>query len=172
MELRVIRSETDYRAALASAGGLLDAPEGSSDAERLAVLAVLIEAYEREHYPLRKPTAAEAITFRMEQAGLTRKDLEPYIGSRARVSEVLSGVRALTLPMIRRLHVGLGIPLDALISDDSAPRARASRVAKAISRATTRTVPRTSKSGSGVVRAGAMRLEKGNENTKRSAPRR
>lgn len=115
MELRVIRSETDYRAALASAGGLLDAPEGSSDAERLAVLAVLIEAYEREHYPLRKPTAAEAITFRMEQAGLTRKDLESYIGSRARVSEVLSGVRALTLPMIRRLHVGLSIPLEALV---------------------------------------------------------
>ncbi len=110
-----IKTETEYEAALAEIDRLMDAAEGSPEADRLEVLSILVEAYENQHYPIAPPHPLDAIKFRMEQAGMTRKELEPYIGSRARVAEVLNGVRPLSLTMIRRLHTGLGIPLDSLI---------------------------------------------------------
>ncbi len=94
------------------------APEGSPAAERLEVLVTLVQAYEAEHHPIAPPDPIEAIRFRMEQQGLTRKDLEAWIGTRARVSEVLSRKRPLTLAMIRRLRRGLGISADILVGDD------------------------------------------------------
>jgi len=81
----------------------------------LDVLVTLAEKWEEEHYPIESPDPIEAIRFAMEQRGITRRDLEPLIGSRARVAEVLNRKRPLTLPMIRRLHTGLGIPADVLI---------------------------------------------------------
>jgi HTH-type transcriptional regulator/antitoxin HigA len=115
MELRPIRTKADYTAALKTISSLLDAPEGSREAGMLEVLSVLVEAYEEEHYPIPPPDPIEAIKFRMEQMGLTRRDLEPYLGSRARVSEVLNRKRPLSVEMIRRLNAGLGIPAEILI---------------------------------------------------------
>jgi HTH-type transcriptional regulator/antitoxin HigA len=113
--VRPIRTEADYDAALAEIDRLLDAAEGSAGAERLELLSILVEAYEEVHHPIDPPDPVDAIHFRMEQQGLTRRDLEPYVGSRARVSEILNRQRPLTLAMIRRLHRGLGIPAEALI---------------------------------------------------------
>ena len=115
MEIRPIKTENDHQAALAEVERLWDAAAGSEDADRLDVLATLIEAYEEKHHPIPPPDPNEAILFRMSQLGLTRRDLEPYIGTRARVAEVLNRTRNLTLAMIRRLHEGLGIPAEALI---------------------------------------------------------
>jgi HTH-type transcriptional regulator/antitoxin HigA len=115
MELRPIRTKADYKAALKTISTLLDAPEGSKDAGMLEVLSVLVEAYEEDHHPIAPPDPIEAIKFRMEQNGLTRRDLEPYLGSRARVSEVLNRKRPLSVEMIRRLNAGLGIPAEILI---------------------------------------------------------
>ena len=100
----------------------LDPPVGTSDADRLELLAVLLADYEKKHFPLPDPDPTEAIRFRMEQEGLTQQDLVPFIGSKSRVSEVLAGRRRLTLPMIRELSTGLGIPLRVLIQPDVAPR--------------------------------------------------
>ena len=86
-------------------------------ADEFEVLVTLIEAYEARHHPIEPPDPIEAIKFRAEQPGLTRKDLEPYIGNRGRVSEVLNHKRALTLDMIRKLHAGLEIPYESLIGD-------------------------------------------------------
>ena len=115
MELKPIRTQADYKAALKTITSLLDAPEGSKEAGMLEVLSVLVEAYEEEHHPVDPPDPIEAIKFRMEQMGLSRRDLEPYLGSRARVSEVLNRKRPLSVEMIRRLHAGLGIPAEILI---------------------------------------------------------
>ena len=90
------------------------------EADELSVLADLVEVYEEKHFPIDPPTPVEAIRFRMEQAGLEPRDLEPYIGSRGKVSEVLSGKQPLTLPMIRALHKHLGIPAEVLVGE-SAP---------------------------------------------------
>jgi HTH-type transcriptional regulator/antitoxin HigA len=119
--IKVIRTDADYEAALAAVNELIeeDPSPGSSDAERLELLGVLIEDFERKHFALAAPSAVDAIRFRMEQQGLTQKDLVPFIGSRSRVSEVLSGKRALTLPMIRALHSGLGIPASSLVTEES-----------------------------------------------------
>jgi HTH-type transcriptional regulator/antitoxin HigA len=95
---------------------LMDAKPNTPRGDRLDVLATLVAAWEEAHYAIEPPDAVAAIRFAMEQRGLARRDLEPYIGSRARVAEVLNGKRSLTLAMIRRLHAGLGIPADALIS--------------------------------------------------------
>ena len=117
MEITPIRTETDYRAALRVVSELVDqdpspdTPEG----ERLDVLSTLIEAYERKHHPIDLPDPVEAIKFRMDQAGLTVKDLVPYIGSLNRVYEVLSYKRPLSLNMIRRLSEGMHIPAEVLI---------------------------------------------------------
>lgn len=115
MELKPIRTQADYKAALRTISSLLDAPEGSREAGMLEVLSILVEAYEEEHHPVDPPDPIEAIKFRMEQVGLTRRDLEPYLGSRARVSEVLNRKRPLSVEMIRRLNAGLGIPAEILI---------------------------------------------------------
>ena len=103
-ELKPIRSEADYEAALAEVEHLWGAKSGTPDGDRLDVLATLIDAYEAEHYPMDPPDPIEAIKFRMEQQGLTRKDLEPIIGTRTRVAEVLNRKRGLSIDMIRRLH--------------------------------------------------------------------
>mgnify|MGYP001584897341 FL=1 len=115
MKIRPIKIKTDYEKALARVDTLMDAKPGSPKGDELDVLVTLIEAYENKHYPFPPPRPISAIKFRMEQAGLTRKDMEPYLGGRGRVSEVLNGKRPLTLDMIRKLHEGLGIPLESLI---------------------------------------------------------
>lgn len=116
MVIKPIKSERDYRRALSEIEKLMDAEPNTTEGDRLDVLATLASAWEERHHAIDPPDAIEAIRFAMEQRGLTRRDLEPYIGSRARVTEILNRKRALTLPMIRRLHAGLGIPADALLS--------------------------------------------------------
>src|SRR5512140_2606352 len=102
--LKVIRTEAEYSAAIKRFEELLDAQPGQPGYDERDVLAVLIERYEEEHFPIDMPDPIEAIKFRMEQSGLSQKDLVPYLGSRSRVSEVLSGKRELTLSMIRSLN--------------------------------------------------------------------
>ena len=114
-EVKPIRSEADYEAALAEVERLWGAKAGTSEGDRLDVLATLIDAYEAEHHPLDPPDPIEAIKFRMEQQGLTRRDLEPIIGTRTRVAEVLNRRRGLSIGMIRRLHERLGISAEVLI---------------------------------------------------------
>ena len=123
MELRPIRNKRGYAAALKEAESLWHAPRGSAREDRLLVLALLIEAYEREHFPILAPDPIDLLLHVMEARGLSRKDLEPYIGSRARVAEVLNRVRPLTIEMIRRLCAGLGLPADVLIQDYKRRRA-------------------------------------------------
>src|SRR6202023_2328804 len=114
-EVKPIRSKRDYEAALKEVERLWGAKSGTRDGDRLDVLATLIDAYEAEHYPMDPPDPVEAIRFRMEQQGLSRKDLEPLIGTRTRVSEVLNRKRSLSIGMIRRLHDRLGISAEVLI---------------------------------------------------------
>lgn len=123
MELRPIRTEADHRAALADIERLMDARAGTRDGDRLDVLATLVEAYEAAHAPVAPPDPIEAILFMMEQKRLSRRDLEPAIGSRARVAEVLNRRRALTLPMIRALSERLDIPAGVLIRPYAVRRA-------------------------------------------------
>ncbi len=115
MEITPIKTETDYESALKEIERLFDAGPGTAEGDRLEVLATLVEAYEEKHYPVSFPDPIEAIRYHMESRGLTRRDLEPYIGSRARVSEILNRKRPLTMEMVRNLHRGLGIPADVLI---------------------------------------------------------
>jgi HTH-type transcriptional regulator/antitoxin HigA len=115
VDLKPIRTEQDYEAALAEIGRLWGAGSGTVQGDWLDVLATLIEAYEAEHHPMDPPDPIEAIKFRMEQQGLTRKDLERLLGTRARVSEVLNRKRNLSIAMIRRLHEELGISAEVLI---------------------------------------------------------
>ena len=114
-EVKPIRSEADYQAALTEVARLWGAKIGTLDGDRLDVLATLIDAYENQHEPMDPPDPIEAVKFRMEQLGLTRRDLEPIIGSRARVAEVLNRKRDLSITMIRRLHERLGISAEVLI---------------------------------------------------------
>ena len=114
-ELKPIRSKVDYKAAVAELRRLWGAKSGTREGDRLDVLATLIDAYEAEHDPMDPPDPVEAIKFRMEQQGLTRKDLELLIGTRTRVAEVLNRRRNLSIGMIRRLHERLGISADVLI---------------------------------------------------------
>lgn len=116
MDIKPIKNELDYRRALKEIDKLMNAKRNTPAGDRLDVLATLVAVWEEKHYPIEAPDAVAAIHFVMEQRGLTRRDLEPFIGSRARVAEVLNRKRSLTLPMIRRLHAGLGIPADALIT--------------------------------------------------------
>ena len=115
--IRPIRTDADYRAALALVAPYFDnEPEIDSDAgAHFEAMLTLIEAYEAKHYPMSPPDPIEAILFRMEQQGLKPKDLEPMIGQRNRVYEVLNRKRKLTLAMVWRLHTGLGIPAESLI---------------------------------------------------------
>jgi HTH-type transcriptional regulator / antitoxin HigA len=118
MELKPVRTKRGYEKALRAVKPYFDAPPtlGTQAADQFEILILLIEAYEAKHYAIAPPSPIDAIKFRMEQAGLTVKDLEPMIGRSNRVYEVLNGKRALTLPMIRRLHTMLGIPAESLIS--------------------------------------------------------
>ncbi|HZD41567.1 MAG TPA: transcriptional regulator, partial [Terriglobales bacterium] len=110
--IRAIRSEADYETALARIDELMDAKGGTPEGEELDVLTDLVELYEAKHVPMGLPSPLGAIKFRMEQGGLSPRDLIPFIGNRAKVSEVLSGKRPLTMQMARALHTNLGIPAD------------------------------------------------------------
>jgi len=123
ISVRPIRTEADYDAALAEVDALMDAKPGSPEGDRFDVLVTLIEAYEARHWAIDAPDPIEAIRIRMQQKNLRNRDLEPMIGSRGRVSEVLSGKRALTLPMIRRISKGLDLPTDILIQEINPSRA-------------------------------------------------
>lgn len=117
MKLKPIKTKTEYKAALHEIEVLFDAPEGTSEADKLEVLVMLVEKYEAQHYPIPAPDPIEFLNYAMEARGLSRKDLEQYIGSRGRVAEVLNRARPLTLAMIRRLSEGLKLPADVLIAD-------------------------------------------------------
>ncbi len=114
-DVEPIRTEADYETALARIDALMDAEPGSPEGRELDVLVDLVELYESRHDPMGYPDPVAAIEFRMEQAGLSPRDLIPFIGSRAKVSEVLSGKRAITMPMARALHEHLGVPADVLL---------------------------------------------------------
>jgi len=117
MEIKAIRTEADYLAALGEVSALidLDPAADSPEGERLDILGTLVQAYEAKHYPIDPPDPIEAIKFRMDQSGLSVKDLVPYIGPLNRVYEVMSYKRPLSLNMIRRLSEGLNIPAEVLI---------------------------------------------------------
>jgi HTH-type transcriptional regulator/antitoxin HigA len=114
-ELKPIRSGADYDAAMEEVAALWGAKSGTPEGDRLDVLATLIDAYEAKHHAMDAPDPVEAIKFRMEQQGLTRRDLEGVIGTRTRIAEVLNRRRGLSIDMIRRLHDKLGIPAEVLI---------------------------------------------------------
>ena len=113
--LRPITSDEEHQAALAEVDRVWGAKKGTPESDFLDAIVTLIEAYEQKRWPMKQADPIAMIEFCLEQQGLTRKDLEPMIGSRTRVSEVLSGKRGLSLAMIRRLSAGLGIPADVLI---------------------------------------------------------
>jgi HTH-type transcriptional regulator / antitoxin HigA len=115
MNIKPIKTKTDYRAALKTIESLMTARPNTPEGERLDVLVTLVEAYERKHFPMDLPDPIEAIKFTMEQRGLGVKDLVPIIGAANRVYEVLNQKRPLTLRMIWRLHKQLGIPAESLI---------------------------------------------------------
>lgn len=117
MNIQPIRNDTDHRAALRELSRYFDNPPepGTPEGDRFDVMLTLVEAYEARHFPIDAPDPIEAIRFRMEQAGLTAKDLVPSIGQLNRVYEVLTRKRPLTMPMIRKLHRNLGIPAESLI---------------------------------------------------------
>ena len=119
MTIRPIRSASDHESALKRIEALMSAEKDTTEGDELDVLVTLVDAYENEHFSIDAPDPIEAIKFRMEQLGLERKDLEPYLGSRARVSEVLNRRRGLSLSMIRALHENLEIPLEALIGRET-----------------------------------------------------
>jgi HTH-type transcriptional regulator/antitoxin HigA len=115
MEIRPIKTEADYEATLKEIEGLMAAVAASPEGDRLDVLVTLVEAYEREHYPVHFPDPIEAIKFRMEQQGLTVEDLVPVIGRKNRVYEILARKRPLTLRMIEGLHETFSIPAESLL---------------------------------------------------------
>jgi HTH-type transcriptional regulator / antitoxin HigA len=130
MELKPIRTKKDHQVALADAARLWDAPAKSAEADRLDVLTMLIENYERQHHPIPDPDPIDFLTHIMDGRDLSRKDLEPYIGPRGRVSDILNRIRPLTLDMIRRLSEGLKLPAEVLIKPYSL-RQRAEELAEA-----------------------------------------
>jgi len=119
MHIAPIRTEKEYREALRIIEGLMLAEAGTPEGDQLEVLAILVEDYERRHYPLDQPDPVEAIKFHMERHGMAPKDLRPMIGRLNRVYEVLNYRRPLTLPMIRKLHRQMGIPAENLISEQA-----------------------------------------------------
>ncbi len=126
MDIQPIRTEADYRAALRALSAYFDDEPmpGTADGDRFEIMLTLVEAYESKHFPVGLPDPVEAIKFRMEQSGLAPKDLEPAIGKRNRVYEVLNRKRPLTLSMIRKLHRDFGIPAGSLVGVDQASDAR------------------------------------------------
>jgi len=117
MNITPIKTAEDHQNALARIDELWDAKPNTEAADELDILVTLVEAYEEAQYRIEAPDPVEAIKFRMEQEGLSDADLVPFLGQRSRVSEVLNRKRRLTLPMIRRLHTELHIPLECLVSD-------------------------------------------------------
>ena len=126
MKIQPIRNESDYDNAVATIERLWGAKPDTPNGDRLDVLMVLVEAYEAKHHPIDPPDPVEAIKFRMEQMNLTRKDLEPLIGPRGRVTEVINRRRPLSLTMIRKLHECLQIPLESLIRKSAPVRSNRS----------------------------------------------
>jgi HTH-type transcriptional regulator/antitoxin HigA len=126
MDIRPIRTKADYKATLKEISALMevDPAPGTAEGDRLDVLVTLVQVYEARQVPIGPPDPVEAIKFRMEQGGLSVKDLEPLIGKSNRVYEVLNRKRPLTLAMIRRLHESLGIPAKVLIAETVAVRAK------------------------------------------------
>lgn len=116
MNIKPIRSEEDLQAAFRRLESIFQAQEGTPEADEMEILVALVEAYEARHYPIAPPDPVEAIKFRMEQQNLTPRDLEPFIGPSGRVSEVLNRKRTLSLRMVKRLHDGLHIPYESLLS--------------------------------------------------------
>ncbi len=117
MEINPIKNDDDYKKALKEIDNLMDAEPDSSEGDLLDILVTLVSAWEERHHHIESPDPVEAILFVMEQQDLSRVDLEPYIGHRGRVSEILNHKRQLTLPMIRKLNEGLGIPAEILIQE-------------------------------------------------------
>ena len=117
MTIRPIHTVAEYLAALTQIESFWDAPDASEAADQLELLSMLVEVYEKQHYPIEAPDPIDFLNYIMETRGLARKDLEPYIGPRGRVSDILNRVRPLTLDMIRRLSAGLGLPAAVLIND-------------------------------------------------------
>jgi HTH-type transcriptional regulator/antitoxin HigA len=115
MQIRPVKTPVDHRAALEQIERLMDARPGTPAGDRLDILTTLVEQYESRNEPIEPPDPIDALRYHIESRGLTRRDLEPMIGSRARVAEVLNRRRALTIEMIRRLHAELGISADVLI---------------------------------------------------------
>lgn len=115
MDIFPIKTETDYQRAMSEVEALWGADMDTPEGDRLDVLLDLVEAYESRHYPIDPPDPIEAILFRMDQMNLTRKDLEPMLGGRGRVSEILNRQRGLSLSMIRELHTKLNISLESLV---------------------------------------------------------
>ena len=116
-EVKPIRTESDYAAALARVDELMDAEVGTPEGDEFEILVDLVELYESKHEPMGYPSPIAAIEFRMQQQGLAPRDLVPFIGSRSKVSEVLSGKRAITMPMARALHEHFGIPAEVLLQE-------------------------------------------------------
>jgi HTH-type transcriptional regulator / antitoxin HigA len=117
MTIRPIHTEAEYHAALAQIESFWDTPDASEASDQLELLSMLVEVYEKQHYPIEAPDPIDFLNYVMETRGLARKDLEPYIGPRGRVSDILNRVRPLTLDMIRRLASGLDLPASVLIQD-------------------------------------------------------
>ena len=119
MNLKIIKTSAEYREAIKEAESLiaLDPGPNTGKAERLNILSLLIEKYELEKFRIGPPNPLEAIKYRMDEQGLRQRDLIPFIGSKSKVSEVLAGKRSLTVPMIRAIHEGLGIPADVLLRE-------------------------------------------------------
>lgn len=115
MELKPIKTESEHREALAEIERLWDAPDNSPEADRLEVLVMLVEAYEKVAHPIKPPDPISFLEYVMDARGLTRKDLEPYIGPRGRVADIMNRTRPLSMNMIRHLCSGLGLPADVLI---------------------------------------------------------
>jgi HTH-type transcriptional regulator/antitoxin HigA len=150
MDIHPIKTDADYQAALKRIEALFAAAPNSPQADELEVLTMLLEAYEEQHFAIPVPDPVEAVKYFMESRGLSRKDLEPYIGNRARVSEILNRKRPLTLRMIQRLHNELGIPAEALVQSYQIPRVKSRKESLANTRVP---VARTSRSASQRVRA-------------------
>jgi HTH-type transcriptional regulator/antitoxin HigA len=123
MDIRPIKTDADYQAALSHVAALMDAQLNTPAGDALDIFTTLIAAYEEQHYPILPPDPVEALVYWMDTRDLTRRDLEPLLGSRARVAEILNRRRTLTLDMIRRLHAGLGIPAEILIQPYSTTKA-------------------------------------------------
>jgi HTH-type transcriptional regulator / antitoxin HigA len=125
MQVRPIKTRADHRAALREIARLMDARPGTPAGDRLDVLVTLVDSYESRHEPIEPPDPVDAVLYHMESRGLTRRDLEPYLGSRARVAEILNRRRPLTIEMIRKLHAGLGISATVLIRPYAVKRSAA-----------------------------------------------